>query len=91
MDKAAAIIWNLAEDHREMWQECDNRYWFFGLFEEIIELGLALLGWHKHYHPDFDTVEWELIQISSIALNWLRKRHRETGSGMHRQEDTRTR
>lgn len=78
VDKAAALIWNYGEDHKETRQEENEKHWFFGLLEEVAELGLALLGHHKH--PGTDTVEHELCQVGSIALNWLRKHHREHGT-----------
>lgn len=75
VDRAAAVIWNLAEDHQETWQDAPTWKWYLGLVEEVAELGLALLGLHKHRDgPNTDTVDWELRQIGSIALNWIRKR-----------------
>jgi hypothetical protein len=74
VDRAAAMIYNCAEDHRDTWRDKPDRFWYLGLLEEVAELGLALLGWHKHPYPDDDTVDWELRQIGSIAMNWIRKR-----------------
>jgi hypothetical protein len=78
-DRAAATIYNCAEDHRDVWQDRPDWFWYLGLLEEVAELGLALLGWHRHPHPDFDTVDWELRQVGSIAMNWIRKRDRVAG------------
>lgn len=43
-------------------------WWFMMLAEEIGELAGALRDQHE------DPPEWELMQIASIALNWLEKR-----------------
>ena len=33
-------VLTLANEHRETWREKSDRYWFLGLLEEVIELGL---------------------------------------------------
>ena len=66
----AAIVLEYAEKYREKWQDRDDAYWLGALVEEVGELGAALNGEHHH------TPELELRQISSIAINWLRKRAR---------------
>jgi len=75
VDRAAGLIWNFAEEHRETWQDKGKWHWYFGLVEEVLELGLALLGIHKHNRwerPD-ETVQHKLAQVGSIAINWLRR------------------
>ena len=58
----------LKNEHRHTWRDRPQWYWMLGLLEEVIELGLALAGLHK------DPVEWELLQISTICLNWIEYR-----------------
>jgi len=80
MDKATAMIWNNAEGHLNTWQKESPRRWWWGLVEEVVELGLALIGRHRHGISTEDVIEHELVQIGGIVLNWLRKRYRETGN-----------
>lgn len=56
------------------WRERENLYWFIRLVEEMIELGLLLVGllqysqkkgWHK------ESPQRELMGIASICINWL--------------------
>lgn len=69
--KRYAEIINLVSEHASLhihrWQAEDNHYWLKRLHTEVSELDLALDGQHK------DTIEHELVQIASIAINWLRK------------------
>lgn len=57
----------LADQHRDTWRERGDLKWYLGLLEEVLELGLCLLGLHE------GPVDWELLQIAAIALNWLDK------------------
>lgn len=52
-------------EHETTWTDKSKWFWYLSLLEEVVELGLALLGWHK------DPVELELKQISGITMNWL--------------------
>ena len=74
VDYAAAMIWNVAESHLDTWDGKPQLYWFCGLLREVSELGLALLGKHRHPGPHPDTVGDELAQIGSISMNWLREK-----------------
>lgn len=58
-------VLNLKDKHRHTWRDKPAWYWYLGLFEEVVELALALMGIHK------DKPEWELMQIAAICLNWL--------------------
>jgi len=60
----------LKEQYKKHWLDKSNWYWFISLVEEVVELGLALVGLHRH------TPEYELYQVASIAMNWLEKRGR---------------
>jgi len=51
--------------HSLTWVNRNLVYWYYRMFLEFIELGLSLLGLHKH-SPDF-----ELNQISAIAMNFI--------------------
>jgi hypothetical protein len=74
VDRAGAIIWNNAEQHRDTWDGASNRRWLRGLLEEVVELCLALAGLHRHAMTTrVDTIEWELTQIGGIVLNWIRR------------------
>jgi hypothetical protein len=66
-DNENAII-KLKRNHSQTWLTRSDWYWLIGLWEEVFELTFALLG--LHHGP----IEWELIQISAIAANWLEKR-----------------
>ena len=50
--------------YKSHWRTKPDRYWYWRLLQEVVELGLALLGVHK------DMPEWELKQISGICINW---------------------
>lgn len=58
----------VADRYRDKWQERDEGYWLQRLMQEVGELASVLAGDHE------DTVEHELTQVASIAINWLRKR-----------------
>ena len=64
-----ATVLSLKRVHKNTWTDKPSAFWFFGLLEEVVELGLSLLGLHRH------APEYELKQISSIALNWMEMRH----------------
>lgn len=83
VDEVAARIWNLAENHRQTWRDKEEWQWYLGLLEEVAELGLALAGWHKDENLAMrdDGIEWELRQIGSIAMNWIRHRDESKGAG----------
>ena len=49
-----------------MWHDLEFVDWLPNLVEEVGELAGAITGKHDD-HP-----HWELMQIASIALNWLR-------------------
>lgn len=53
--------------HKDSWSDKNNNYWLQRLLQEIGELSSVMAGDHE------DTMEHELAQIASIALNWLRK------------------
>lgn len=57
----------LAEKYREQWSDRPDAYWLMRLMQEVGELASVLAGDHD------DTVEHELRQVASIALNWLRR------------------
>ncbi len=66
IEELAAIHWKRKALHtRPDWR------WYLGLLEEVIELGLSLLGLHHH------TPESEMCQIASICGNWMWKRANE--------------
>lgn len=58
----------LKNHHENTWRDRPDWRWYFSLFEEFVELGLSLIGLHK------GPVEWELMQIASIAANWMERR-----------------
>ena len=58
----------LKHKHAETWRYKPDWFWLLSLVEEVIELSLALIGWHS------GPVEWELLQISAICMNWIEKR-----------------
>jgi len=72
-DRALWELRQMADQHKETWQDRSCWVWLGGLLEECLELGLALLGLHNKHD---DPIAWELAQIGSIALNWLRHRYR---------------
>jgi hypothetical protein len=57
-----------AHEHSWRWRERDEGYWLQRLMQEVGELASVLAGDHT------DTVEHELTQVASIAVNWLRRR-----------------
>ena len=68
MSDAVEHILNLKHKHRNTWRDKSDWYWFRGLCEEVIELGLSLLRLHR------GPTNWELAQISAIAMNWMEMR-----------------
>lgn len=77
-------VLKLKRKHRLTWRDRSDWFWFFGLLEEVAELGLALAGLHK------GPVDWELKQISAIAMNWLEKRNPKPGGRVfHNMEEIR--
>lgn len=76
-DYSEAIL-NLAIYHRETWRNKHQWFWFLSLLEEVLELGLSLLGLHK------DRPEHELKQIAAICINWWDYRHQKRWQGILR-------
>lgn len=60
-------VLTLKKTYENFWRNEPDRYWFWKLLQEVVELGLSLLGLHRH-HP-----EKELAQIASICMNWIDK------------------
>lgn len=69
--KALREVMILKRFHQNTWCGKSNGWWALCLAEEFMELILALLGLHRH-SPDL-----ELIEIASIAINWLEMREEE--------------
>ena len=65
---ALEMVIEQRDKHAETWRDKPDWFWFVSLMEEIIELGLALVGQHNH------SPEHEMAQISSICINWIDKR-----------------
>ena len=62
----------LKRKHSSTWQNKSDWFWALALLEEVLELLLALVSLHR------GPVEWELTQISSMAMNWMEMRKRRT-------------
>lgn len=58
----------LKNKHKDTWRDRSQWYWMYCLLEEVVELGLALIGLHE------GPVEWKLLQIATICLNWIEYR-----------------
>lgn len=57
-----------------LWREKSNLYWFLHLVEEMVELGLSLIGFiqysrKKGWH--METPVEELRGIASVCINWI--------------------
>ena len=52
-------------EHSNTWKGRPISTWLLGLHEEVSELDCVIHGDHD------DSLENELVQIASIALNWL--------------------
>ena len=74
MTNVETSVMQLKFEHRDTWQEKPDWFWAIGLFEEICELLFSLMGLHP------GPVEWELTQISAIAMNWLEMRRRRAAN-----------
>ena len=61
----------LKQKHKCTWRDKPQWYWMLGLLEEVVELGLTLIGLHE------GPVEWELLQIAAICLNWIEYRQKQ--------------
>ena len=59
---------DLKRHHSKTWRDKPDWFWLLGLTEEVGELSLALIGLRR------GPVEWELIQISAICMNWIEMR-----------------
>jgi len=66
------LVAGLKDTHRHTWRNQSEQRWLHGLLEETYELSGALIG--KHAGP----VEFELLQIAAICLNWIEMRDPET-------------
>jgi hypothetical protein len=60
----------LMSDHKTTWRNKPEWFWFLSLLEEFWELLGALVGWHK------DPVDFELMQIAAICMNWMDMRRK---------------
>lgn len=65
--KAQEKLIAMANEYTHHWVHKDDNYWLQRLMQEVGELASVMAGDHD------DTMEHELLQIGSIALNWLRK------------------
>jgi hypothetical protein len=62
------LVLRLQAAYQEHWRDQPEELWLGGLVEELKELKNALKGEHS------DSPDHELVQIASIALNWLEHR-----------------
>jgi hypothetical protein len=63
-----ALLEELAEAYKTSWLDETDDYWMLRMLEEIGELAGTLTDRHD------DPTELELMQISAMCLNWVRKR-----------------
>ena len=68
MSDKLQTITAMAAKHSHLWLDRADDYWLCRLMQEVGELASVIAGDHS------DTVEHELAQIGSIAVNWLRLR-----------------
>jgi len=68
MDVAKSVI-ELKEKHSKTWRDKPESYWLARLMQEVGELGSSLVGDHD------EPVDWELMQISTICMNWIEMRN----------------
>lgn len=68
LDREREALIEYADRYRSHWLDRDEAYWLQRMMQEVGELASVMAGDHD------DTVEHELQQIGSIALNWLRRR-----------------
>ena len=68
LSEDAVNVFALKQTHLETWRNHGQLKWTLGLLEEVAELLLSLAGLHK------DPPDWELMQIATIAMNWLEMR-----------------
>ena len=61
-----APVLDLMRQHDQTWHDESQGYWLMRLVEEVGELASSMAGHHE------DPIDWEVMQIASIALNWLR-------------------
>jgi hypothetical protein len=64
--KEIAPVLELMRHHDKTWHELDEVRWLAGLVEEVGELAASMMDKHD------DPIAWEMMQIASIALNYLR-------------------
>jgi hypothetical protein len=65
------LVLEMKAKYAGYWNLEDNDYWLARLMQEVGEAASVLANDHD------DTLEHELRQIASIALNWLEKLERE--------------
>lgn len=72
IDDTSKLFASYADMHEKKgtWHGKSILFWYVSLIEEVIELGLSLLHLHKH-KPSL-----ELMQISSVAINFSRELNR---------------
>ena len=61
-----APVLELMRQHDETWHDLDEMRWLAGLVEEVGELASSMM--HRHDDP----IAWEMMQIATISLNYLR-------------------
>ena len=77
LDPELARIAERAQLHLDTWSDKPELYWLGRLIQEVSELTLALTGSGEHHGDKVDSPDEELVEIASIAINWLR--HRQAG------------
>jgi len=65
LSEIGAVL-ELMRHHDTSWHDLDEMRWLAGLVEEVGELASSLMDRHD------DSITWEMMQIASIALNYLR-------------------
>ena len=66
-DATIRKVLRMQKSHAETWANESAWIWLINLQEEMDELRMTMLGEHE------GPIEHELCQISSIAINWLRR------------------
>lgn len=67
-------VMSLAMEHQFTWSDKPESYWAGRLLQEMSELMLGLDGFGEHKEDPPDSPDLELLEIASIALNWLKRR-----------------
>ncbi|MFA5380064.1 MAG: hypothetical protein WC455_30160 [Dehalococcoidia bacterium] len=68
MFQVLQAVVELKNQHSETWRDKPESYWLARLMEEVGEAGAAFANDHD------DPLDWELMQIAAICLNWLEMR-----------------